>query len=68
MLKEYLADSGGSGAAAGTPSGLFLECASGTGQHCAHFAPALPHLTFQPTEYAEQDMSRRAVSAMRCDG
>lgn len=62
VLKEYLAggSSSGSGSGAGAQrGGLFLECASGTGQHCAYFAAALPHLTFQPTEYAEEDMSRR---------
>lgn len=70
MLKEHLADgssSSGSGAAAtgagsaaggGQRGGVFLEVASGTGQHCAHFAAGLPHLTFQPTEYAEEDMGR----------
>lgn len=31
-------------------SGLLLEVASGTGEHCAHLAAALPGLTFQPTE------------------
>lgn len=30
--------------------GQVLEVASGTGEHCAHFAAALPGLTFQPTE------------------
>ena len=31
-------------------SGLVLEVASGTGEHCAYFAAALPGLVFQPTE------------------
>lgn len=46
MLKEFL------GVCAG---GLFLEVASGTGQHTAHLAAALPALTFQPTEYDAED-------------
>ena len=31
-------------------AGLLLEVASGTGEHCAYLAAALPGLTFQPTD------------------
>lgn len=31
-------------------AGLLVEVASGTGEHCAHLAAALPGLTFQPTD------------------
>ena len=41
-------------------TGLVLEIGSGTGQHVAHFAKALPHLIFQPSE---MDRDRHASIA-----
>ena len=42
-------------------AGLVLEIASGTGQHVIHFANALPHLTWQPSD-ADATL-RRSVEA-----
>ena len=38
-----------------------VEVASGTGQHCAHLAAALPLLTLQPTEYDVASMTSIAA-------
>ena len=43
--------------------GTVLEIASGTGEHAAHFAAALPHLTWQPTDYDREALA--SVSAHR---
>jgi SAM-dependent methyltransferase len=50
------------------PTGQVLEIASGTGEHAVHFAAALSHLTWQPTDRDEQALksiaAHRAVSGL----
>lgn len=47
-----------------TDPGTVLEIGSGTGQHAVHFAAALPHLVWQPTEVAGR---KAGVEAWRLD-
>lgn len=50
------------------PAGTVLEIASGTGEHAVHFAAALSHLTWQPTDRDEQALesiaAHRAASGL----
>jgi SAM-dependent methyltransferase len=43
------------------PAGLVLEIASGSGEHCLHFAAALPALTFQPSDPSAEALASIAA-------
>lgn len=45
------------------PKGLVLEIASGTGQHAVHFAAALPHVQWQPSDMVSKH--RESITAWR---
>ncbi len=44
-------------------TGTVLEIAAGTGEHAVHFAAALPHLVWQPTDPDEQARASTAAHA-----
>jgi hypothetical protein len=50
------------------PSGTALEIASGTGQHAAHFAAALPGWTWQPSEASPDAFATIAAWCIGPDG
>ena len=51
VVVPYLTVSASSSSSSSSSStGVLLELACGTGQHAAHLAPLLPHLSIQPTD------------------
>ena len=48
-------------------AGTVLEIASGTGEHAVHFAAALPHLTWQPTDPDAQARGSIAAHAAQAE-
>lgn len=42
-------------------SGMVLEIASGTGEHCVHFAARFPHLLWQPSD--REDVGLASIAA-----
>ena len=45
------------------PDQIFLEIASGSGQHVAHFAPHFPHIVFHTSEYEPRLLESIAAHA-----